>query len=94
MELSEWLKEATKATLDLDNRQYDGLYLDSRVNERQAKKKGYNIYSFRESDDGQEYLSSLRKGQHVVNFSGSFLTKKDIPINEDEIDKGFYLNLL
>jgi hypothetical protein len=83
--VNEWLKTADEASVLYKKEEYKGYYDPSRVDEESAKKEGYHIYSLRESDDGDNPFASLCKGQCIVNHSGTFLTKQEIPMKENEM---------
>ncbi|MBR1447459.1 MAG: hypothetical protein IJ588_01775 [Prevotella sp.] len=64
-----------------------GWYLDCRLNHEKCP-RGYNMYEFRESDDGNNYLACIES--HVlVNHSGTFVTKTKIPFGENGNPKSF-----
>ena len=71
-----------------------GWYQDCRLNHDDCP-RGYYIYEFRESDDGENYLASIEP-QVTVNHSGTFLTRSMIPFgkkgngNHFEIRYGHY----
>ena len=54
-----------------------GWYVDRRYNHDECP-KGYYMYDFRESDDGENYLASIEP-YVSVNHSGTFVTRSKIP---------------
>lgn len=58
-----------------------GLYIDARIRQEDLKKafpdKNLYVYSFRSSDDGDEYHSELALSV-FVNHSGSFITDEKL----------------
>ena len=66
-----------------------GWYLDSRINHKECP-RGYNVYEFRESDDGNNYLASIEPSV-IVNHSGTFITKARIPFGESGNPKSFFV---
>lgn len=58
-----------------------GWYADKRCNHKDCP-KGYYMYEFRESDDGELYLSTIEPFVWV-NHSGTFITRTEIPFGEN-----------
>lgn len=61
----------------------NGYYDDIRLTALQREEyKEYNIYEFRESDNGRKYHATVEE-RVMVNHSGTFLTKAVLPFNTD-----------
>jgi len=68
-------------TADGRKRCIRGWYQDCRINHNSAP-KGYHVYEFREDDNGEDYLAFIEPFV-MVNRSGSFVTKAEIPFGID-----------
>ena len=66
-----------------------GWYLDKRCDHKKCP-KGYNMYEFRESDDGENYLATIEP-YVSVNHSGTFITRTKIPFGENGNGNSFVI---
>ena len=57
------------------------LYEDCRITE--VYKKSLHVYGMRHPDDAWDEPASIAPGYPFVNFFGTFVTKKPLPITEE-----------
>lgn len=76
------MEQSINEITDFASAQINGisaLYTDSRIN-RNSLPQGVFAYEMRHSDDGDEPFAAVEPIV-VVNFSGTVLTKQEIPMN-------------
>ena len=71
-----------KFTIKVNGKKHKGtLYEDCRVTE--IYKKNLNAYGMRHPDDAWDEPATVATGYPLVNFFGTFITKKPIPITKE-----------
>ena len=69
-------------TITIDGKKYKGiLYEDCRIKE--VYRKNLHAYGLRHPDDDWSVPASIATGYPMVNFFGTFITDKQIPITEE-----------
>lgn len=83
---AERLRYGRNYSITIKEKTYKGiLYEDCRITE--VYRKSLRAYGLRHPDDNMCEPCSIATGYPLVNFFGTFITKKDIPITEEtEID--------
>ena len=79
---AERLHYGSELELDINGKTYKGiLYEDCRITE--VYRKNLFVYGLRHGDDDWGRPASISNGYPLVNFFGTFITKKEIPITEE-----------
>lgn len=80
----EWCPSFT--VFDNDGNEYEGYWSSIRV-DRRTLPEGWHAYDIRESEDG--WPGTIEKNYVMVNHSGTFLTKEELPLPEDNTGKAW-----
>ena len=83
---AERLRHGRNVSIILGKKKYPGtLYEDCRITE--IYKKSLHAYGMRHPDDDWSVPATVAPGYPMVNFFGTFITKKALPIDkETDID--------
>ena len=83
---AERLRHGRNVSIILGKKKYSGtLYEDCRITE--IYKKSLHAYGMRHPDDDWSVPATVAPGYPMVNFFGTFITKKHLPIDkETDID--------
>ena len=83
---AERLRHGRNVSIILGKKKYPGtLYEDCRITE--IYKKSLHAYGMRHPDDDWSVPATVSPGYPMVNFFGTFITKKALPIDkETDID--------
>lgn len=64
-------------------RRYDGFFSSIRI-DRKTVPSDWHVYDLRENEDGDGFFGEIRNGYIFVNHLGTFATKTDLGLDENE----------